>query len=153
MVKVLDTFSYVSVLRELTEEGKMVNLLVAGNSMSPFLIHHRDFIYFEKPKRELKKGDPVFYQRDSGQFVMHRICRVNEDGTYNLIGDNQTVIEPGIRRDQIFALVIMVKRKGKIIKPGDFWWEFFARVWVNVIPLRRGISKAYGILTFWKRVR
>ena len=64
-MKVVNTREYVSVLRELTEEGQVVSMQIAGSSMSPFLIHNRDMICFRKPEpdRRLKKGDMVFYQR------------------------------------------------------------------------------------------
>jgi len=58
-MKILDTKEYVSVLKELVEEGKEAGMKVAGNSMSPFLAHERDYICFSKPKRALKKGDMV----------------------------------------------------------------------------------------------
>lgn len=35
-MKVVNTREYVSMLRELTEEGKEVSMLIAGSSMSPF---------------------------------------------------------------------------------------------------------------------
>ena len=66
MTRVVDTREYLDVLRGLTEEGKEVSLLISGSSMAPFLIHARDYVYFRKPDRELKKGDIVFFQRDSG---------------------------------------------------------------------------------------
>lgn len=141
----VDTNEYVSVLRELTEEGKEVSLLVAGSSMSPFLIHERDYICFKKPDRELQKGDMVFYQRLSGQFVMHRICKVKPDGFY-IVGDAQTEIEGPVLREQIFAIVTRVKRKGKWIEPGDFWWLFFEKVWINMIPMRRMFINLYGLV-------
>lgn len=142
-MKFVDTREYVSVLRELTEEGKEVSLLISGSSMSPFLIHQRDYIYFKKPDRELKKGDMVFYQRDNGQFIMHRIWKIRPDGYY-IVGDAQTAIEGPVRRDQIFALVTKVQRKGKWIEPGDFWWEFFEHIWIYMIPIRRKIMKIYA---------
>lgn len=142
-MKFVDTREYVSVLRELTEEGKEVSLIISGSSMSPFLIHQRDYIYFKKPDRELKKGDMVFYQRDSGQFVMHRIWKVRPDGYY-IVGDAQTVIEGPVRRNQIFALITKVQRKGKWLEPGDFWWEFFEHIWIHMIPIRRKIIKIYA---------
>ena len=145
-MKIVDTREYVSVLRGLTEEGHEVNMLISGNSMSPFLAHQRDYIYFSKPDRPLKKGDMVFYQRDSGQFVMHRICRVCPDGTYDIVGDAQQEIEHGIRRDQIFARINRVKRKGRDIGSGDFWWDFFEKVWIRIIPMRRFIVKGYSVL-------
>lgn len=141
-MKTVNTRLYIDMLRELTEAGKEVTLVVAGSSMSPFLIHHRDSICFCKPDRELRKGDMVFFQRTDGAYVMHRICRIRGNGYY-LIGDAQTEVEGPIRREQIFALVTKVKRKGKWIRPGDFWWFFFARIWVRMIPLRRWIIRMY----------
>ena len=143
-MRVIDTVEYVSVLRELTEAGQEVSMRISGNSMSPFLIHGRDSICFRKPDRPLKAGDMVFFQRLSGQFVMHRICKVRPEGYY-IIGDAQQVIEGPVQREQIFALINKVNRKGKWIGPGDFWWEFFAHVWLNVIPLRRIFVKLYGM--------
>lgn len=142
----LDTESYVGVLKSLVEEGHEVSLLISGSSMAPFLIHHRDTIWFRAPDRELKAGDMVFYQRLSGQYVMHRIRAVKNDGYY-LIGDGQQVVEGPIAREQIFGLVTAVKRKGKMMRPGDFWWEFFARVWLHIIPLRGIVSRLYARLS------
>lgn len=142
-MKVVNTREYVSVLRELTEEGQVVSMQIAGSSMSPFLIHNRDMICFRKPDRRLKKGDMVFYQRISGQYVMHRICRVRPEGYY-MIGDAQWEMEGPISEEQIFARIIRVKRKGKWIEPGDFWWEFFEHVWIRLIPFRRMIVRIYG---------
>ena len=79
-MKVVDTREYVGMLKELTEEGKEVSMLVFGSSMAPFLIHARDMIYFKKPDRELQKGDIVFFRRKSGQFVMHRIWKIRPEG-------------------------------------------------------------------------
>lgn len=149
-MKRIDTREYVSVLRELTEEGKEVNMLISGNSMSPFLIHERDIICFKKPDRELKKGDMVFYQRKTGQYVMHRICKVRPEGYY-IVGDAQQDIEGPVEREQIFAVITQVKRKNKLIKPGDFWWEFFEHVWISVIPFRWKIVKVYSVLGKMKR--
>ena len=140
--KIIDTREYVSVLRELTEEGKEVSMRIAGNSMVPFLVHERDYIYFKKPDRILRKGDMVFYQRRDGSFVMHRICKV-KDGQYYMVGDGQTVIEGPIEEYQIFALITQVNRKGKISKPGDFCWDFFEKIWINLIPYRPILSKIY----------
>ncbi|MCI5648528.1 MAG: S24/S26 family peptidase [Fusicatenibacter sp.] len=143
-MKLLDTRAYVSALRELTEQGREVSMTISGSSMSPFLIHQRDRILFRKPERELQVGDMVFYERDSGQFVMHRIRRIRPEGYY-LIGDAQVVTEGPIRRDQIFAVVTRVQRKGQWIGPGDFWWEFFARVWIHLIPGRSLLIRLYGV--------
>lgn len=142
--RVVDTREYVSVLRGIAEEGKVVSLRITGSSMSPFLAHGRDYIYFTKPDREPRRGDMVFYQRMSGQYVMHRIWKKKEDGYY-IVGDAQTEIEGPVQREQIFALVIKVKRKDKIMKPGDFWWEFFEHVWIRLVPFRRPLTGIYSL--------
>lgn len=142
-MKKIDTREYLSVLKELVQGGREVSLLVAGSSMAPFLIHERDYVYFRKPDRELKKGDIVFYQRMNGQFVMHRICKVKPEGYY-IVGDAQTEIEGPVLRDQIFAIITKVKRKDRWICPGDFWWEFFEHVWLRVLPFRRVIMGIYA---------
>lgn len=144
-MRVVDTVEYVSALRELTEEGREVSMQIAGNSMSPFLVHGRDVICFRKPDRPLRVGDMVFYQRGNGQFVMHRICKVRPEGYY-IVGDAQVQVEGPVRREQVFAVITRVNRKGKWIGPGDFWWEFFAVVWPRVVPLRPVGTKLYGVL-------
>ena len=144
-MRYVDTNEYVSVLRELVEDGREVSLLVSGSSMSPFLAHQRDYIYFKKPDRELRKGDMVFYQRRTGQYVMHRIWKV-KNNQYYMVGDAQQEIEGPLERDQIFAVITKVQRKGKWIEPGDFWWEFFEKVWINIVPVRRVLVKMYGVV-------
>ncbi len=54
-MKVVDTREYVGMLKELTEEGKEVSMLVFGSSMAPFLIHARDMIYFKKAGQRASK--------------------------------------------------------------------------------------------------
>lgn len=142
----VDAQEYIAVLRELIEEGHQVSLLISGSSMSPFLIHHRDTIYFKKPDRELRVGDMVFYRRGNGKYVMHRIRRIRPEGFY-MIGDAQWEIEGPLQREQIFGLITAVERKDKLIQPGDFWWEFFAKVWLRIIPLRRLIQRIYQVLS------
>lgn len=143
-MKLVNTQEYVSMLRELTEQGKQVSMLISGNSMSPFLMHGRDSIRFQKPDRKLKKGDMVFFQRKSGQFVMHRIVQVKKDGFY-LLGDAQQGRDKEglIEESQIFARIVGVCRKGRWIGPGDFWWEFFEHVWIRLVPFRRFLINLY----------
>lgn len=140
----LDTREYITILKSLVDEGREVNMYVLGSSMAPFVVHERDVIYFKKPERKLHKGDIAFFQRKNGQYVVHRIYKT-KGNQYYFVGDNQTDIEGPIDEGQIFATVTKVKRKGKMIGPGDFWWEFFARVWIRIIPVRAFLVRLYGI--------
>lgn len=147
-MKTVDTEQYLSVLRELAGQGKEVSLLIAGNSMAPFLISNRDTVFFRTPDRPLRVGDMVFYQRTDGRFIMHRIRRIRSEGIYT-VGDAQSLIEGPLKREQIFGLVTRARRKGKLIGPGNFWWEFFGRVWIRMVPLRRPVIDCYEAI--WGR--
>ncbi len=45
-VRTIDTQAYLTVLRELVEDGNSVSLNVSGMSMFPFLEHERVILYF-----------------------------------------------------------------------------------------------------------
>lgn len=125
------------------EETQTVPLVISGSSMTPFLVHGRDTVYLSKIQRPLKKGDMILYRRDSGAYILHRICDLDGE-TYTLVGDAQTQREPGIRREQVLALVTAVRRKGRLLQPGSFWWEFFEKIWLRLIPLRPVIVQIYA---------
>jgi hypothetical protein len=141
--KVLPPEAAVERILAVMETGTAAPLVISGNSMSPFLVHGRDTVYLTPPPDRLKKGDMIFYRRDSGSYVLHRICAVEGD-TFCLVGDCQVEKEPGIRRDQVIALVTAVRRKGKLLKKGSFLWAFFENVWIRMIPLRPAALRICG---------
>ncbi len=137
----VDTNEYITVLKGLTEEGHLVSLLISGWSMTPFLAHERDTIYFKKPDRPLKVGDIVFYERDDGKYVLHRIVKAHDQETFDMAGDAQVYVERGIRRDQIFGLVVRAERKGREITPSSPVWLFYSVVWCRMVPARHFLLK------------
>lgn len=149
-VKILPPDVLMEPLLDLMRDAEYVPLVISGYSMTPFLVHDRDTVYLSRAKREFKRGDMVLYRRDSGSYVLHRIYRVEPD-SYTMVGDAQTRVERGIRPDQVLALVTAVRRKGKLLRPGSFWWDFFEKVWIRLIPLRPVVVAAYSGLTGWLR--
>lgn len=145
-LKIADPEVLMEPLLAVMEETGTVPLVISGYSMTPFLLHGRDTVYLSKVDRPLKKGDMILFRRDSGAYILHRILKKAEDGTYTLVGDAQTWLEPGIRQDQVLALVTAVRRKGRLLKAGSFWWIFFEKIWIHLIPLRPRILKLYGKL-------
>lgn len=129
----------------LLEEADSVPLVISGGSMTPFLVHGRDTVYLSKVSKPLKRGDMILYRRTTGRYVLHRIYKVHRDG-YSLVGDAQTQIEPGIRQEQVLAVVDAVHRNGKLLKSGNFCWLFFEKVWIRMVPFRRLIIGLYGTL-------
>ena len=142
-VRELDPQVLMPALLALLEETETVPLVISGSSMTPFLVHGRDTVYLSKVTAPLKRGDMILYRRDSGTYILHRIFRAEED-TYTLVGDAQTLLEPGIRADQVLAVVTAVRRKGKLLKQGSFWWDFFEKVWIRMVPLRPAARAAYS---------
>ena len=141
----VDTREYVSVLKEMTEQGLEVAMTVSGTSMEPFLIHERDKIYFRKTEDPIKKGDMVFYQRKTGEYVMHRVLKVRKH-QYYLAGDHQTFLEGPIEAKQIFAKVISVERAGVWLTEKDRLWKFYAGWWRRLFWIRKGINKLKWVI-------
>ena len=144
-VKVVSPEELMEPLLAVMEEAETVPLVISGYSMNPFLAHGRDTVYLSKITRPLKKGDMVLYRRDSGAYILHRIYRV-EGESYTFVGDAQTQLEGGIREDQLLALVTAVRRKGKLLKKGSFWWDFFEKIWIRMVPLRPAVRKGYSLI-------
>ncbi len=149
-LRVIEPEELMSQLPWLLQEAESVPLVISGSSMAPFLVHGRDTVYLSKVTQPLKRGDMILYRRSTGAYIMHRIVR-QRDGAYDLLGDAQLEIEPGIRPEQVLAVVRTVRRKGKLLRKGSFWWEFFEHVWLLLRPLRPGICRLYSVLTAWRK--
>lgn len=149
-VRLVEPELFMQQLPQLLQEVESVPLIISGNSMAPFLTHGRDTVYLSRLTELPKRGDMVLYRRDSGQYVLHRIYRQKND-RYMLIGDGQRSVEPNIRREQIIAIVRTVRRKGKLLRKGDLCWEFYARIWLALVPVRPVITRAHRFMTAWRK--
>ena len=101
------------IMKEVIESGGEFSFFPHGTSMMPLIRQGLDSVVLVKAE-ELKKGDAVFYQRDNGQFVLHRIVKI-KNGEYIMCGDNQYELEYGIEQRHILAKVKAVKRDGHTI--------------------------------------
>ena len=134
--------------RRLLQEDDRIDalpLVISGGSMSPFLIGGRDTVYLGRVTRPICRGDVLLYQRTNGRYVLHRVYDVTDSGL-TMVGDAQTVLEYGIREDQIIAIMTRAVRKGRVLSPVNFLWEFFEKVWIRMIPLRRPICDVYAFV-------
>lgn len=125
-------------IRETLEKNGEVTFISAGRSMLPVIRDRKDTVTLVKPKREIKPGDIVFYQRDNGQFILHRVMFVNSD-KYVMRGDNQWDNEYNIRRDQIIGVLKCFERNGKIHNVTDRDYL----IYVKLLPLIRFFRKTY----------
>ncbi len=118
----------------LNREGKLIYTNV-GDSMLPLIRQDRDLLVIEKPRGRLKKYDVPLYRRDNGQWVLHRILQVRDDG-YVICGDNRWRKEYGITDRHIFGVLTAVIRDGRELKVRDWRYRLYVAVWCGCFPLR-----------------
>ena len=80
----------ISFEEELEKSGKLIYTNV-GVSMRPLIKQDRDLLVIEKPKGRLKKYDCPLYKRPNGQYVLHRVVKVCDDG-YVILGDKRSTL-------------------------------------------------------------
>lgn len=124
----------ISFEEELEKSGKLVYTTV-GASMRPLIRQDRDISIIEKPKARLKKYDVALYKRPNGQYVLHRVVKVCDDG-YVILGDNCLRKEYGIKEEQIIGILTSLVRKGKEVDFNSFGYRFYSRFWYAVYPVR-----------------
>ena len=131
-------------IQEGLESGKTVRFSPRGISMLPMLRQGIDNVILSPVPEKLKKYDLPLYRRSSGQFVLHRIVRVGE--TYTCVGDNQFALEPGLRHDQMIALVTAFTRGDKLIPVTDPGYRLYCVLWHYSRPLRHLWRRGLGFL-------
>ena len=131
-----DLCEYAPLILEVIESGGEFRLFPRGTSMLPLIRQGKDSVVLVKPCDKLKKRDIIFYRRDDGQFVLHRIVGVAKDGSYILCGDNQTFLERDIRRDNVLASVCAVYRDDKRLEAKSLRMRAYSSFWC-VMPFRK----------------
>ena len=126
-------------IREKLDSGHEVTFSPRGTSMLPFLKEGRDTVTLAPPPTRLKKYDIPLYRRKNGQYVLHRVVKVDE--TYTCIGDNQFELEHGLRHDQMIALVTAFYRNGKYHSVNELTYRIYCRFW----------HYSRGLRHFWRR--
>jgi hypothetical protein len=137
----------VPIIEDLVERGYKVNLTVTGDSMYPFLRNTIDSVLLScKNSFNIKKGSIVLYKRRNGQYILHRICKLNK-GEFYAVGDSQTQIEGPLHMEQIVAVVTAVFKDGnfkiKEISCENSLWKFLSFLWLCFLPFRPYIKKSY----------
>ena len=108
---------------EQLQAGETITCFTVGDSMEPLLYNRSTHVFVKKVEGDLRRNDLPLYKRPSGQYVMHRVYQVDEDGTMTMAGDAQWTLEPGIRPDQLRAFVPRVVRKEKEISCEKGFWH------------------------------
>lgn len=135
----------VPVIRDKVACGGTAELTVPGHSMSPTLIHRVSRVRLSAPS-DIRRGDMVFYCRDNGVYVLHRVVKVCGDGTYAMCGDAQLVLEYGIRNDQIIAKVTEFARRKRWRSSSNAGYKIWWHLLLAVTPVCRFVLRGFRFL-------
>ncbi len=149
-ISILDLIPYIT---DTVSSGGTVDMTVPGNSMRPTLLDRVSKVRLkaiETPKR----GDMVLYRRENGAYILHRIVKENENGTFVFCGDAQYRLEKGIRREQMLAVVSDFSRRAKWRSCDDLFYQCWWRICVQArgcrhlsAAVRRRLNKLYSALS------
>ena len=114
-------------MQESLAAGQTVRFSPKGVSMLPMLRQGIDTVTLSPITGPLKKYDIPLYRRDDGTYILHRIVKAGE--TYTCIGDNQYTLEPGIRQDQLVAVVTAFSRGDRQVSVKNFGYQCYVRFW------------------------
>lgn len=134
--------SIMPLIKETLATGRSVQFSPRGTSMLPMIRQGIDRVTLSPLPDALKKYDLPLYQRDNGQYVLHRIVKTGE--TYTCIGDNQFQLEPGLRHDQMIAVVTTFTRGDKTIPVTAPSYKIYCRFWHFSRPLRHFRRRGVG---------
>lgn len=116
-----------------------------GSSMQPLISGGRDLVYIKKRTPDnLEKYDVVLFTRPDSkggtEYVLHRILKVNPDGTYFIAGDN-CIGGDTAEDEDILGVLEAVKRNGKIIRADNAGYRLYTYLWCAPYRLRFIILK------------
>ena len=83
---------------------------INGSSMQPFL-YNDDIVRLRKCHMAYP-GDIVFYKHGDN-YILHRVVRVNKDGSYNIVGDHQTKCDLNVDSSMIIGVVVAYKKRNQ----------------------------------------
>lgn len=141
----VDLFEMWPLISEVISSGGEFRLFPRGTSMMPLLREGTDSVVLVSPE-SVQKGDIAFYRRANGQFVLHRVIRIKKD-EYLMCGDNQYIIEHGIKKENILAKVAHIYRGDELLPDND---RKYAR-YIFFLPSRRIKKRIRAMLSATKR--
>jgi len=120
-------------IEELLDETGSLFYKSFGTSMRPLIREGKDCIYIKKrPPERLNKNDVVLFirprKKGRDQYVLHRILKVNPDGTYWIVGDNCTIGET-VREKNILGVLDAVMRGNRTVRVSDPGYRLYVSLW------------------------
>lgn len=132
--------AWIQAILPFLEEGNTFQISPHGMSMFPFLLSDRDSVILEKIEGKLKPLDIVLFRRKNGTYILHRIIKC-KNSSFDIVGDNETLIERDVQLGQIVARASHLIRNGKKISCENLTYRLLSKLWLLLLPLRPWIVK------------
>ena len=110
-------------IKEELDGGRSFSFTAFGKSMLPTIRGGIHKVTLSPVVGVPKKGDILFYRRKNSIFVLHRLCRIESDGTFTFCGDNQYIL----------AKMTKLEKDGKDITPSPILQSLL----ITLLPVRR----------------
>lgn len=129
---------WMPVIQERLAAGQRIEIYPRGFSMLPLIREGKDSVVLATPQALPQKNDIVLCK--CGQhYILHRVVAMRRDGRYVLCGDNRKTCEHGVSPKDVVAVVVAVRREGRVIRLNSFGY----RAYVALICIRR---RCYSIV-------
>lgn len=141
----------------LDRDGRLV-YTNKGVSMMPLLRQDRDLMMIEKKgEARCRRFDAVLFRRPGNNgrdaYVMHRILRVNDDGTYYIVGDNCLTGET-VREENVLGVLTGVVRDGKTVDFHSLGYRAYVWLWGGRPGVRKLVKLPRALAArCWHRLR
>ncbi len=151
--KIISNNEYFKCVKQIIEQEGSVKIRIKGYSMTPVLMDNRDELLLS-PCTKLKKWDIVLALLSNGQYVLHRIIKI-DGNRITLMGDGNVRGCEFCYTKDIVAIVSeiyrygfflelknthsIISKKGHLLKADSlewYWWILLSNVRRRIIKLR-----------------
>lgn len=121
-----------------------------GTSMMPLLRQRRDVMVIRKKGNErCRRLDVILFRRPGregrGTYVLHRVLRVNDGGTYWVVGDNCAHGEI-VAENNVLGVLDAVVRDGKHVSVDGLGFRAYSHLWCDAWPVRFALLRTRAAL-------
>ena len=113
-----------------------VTIPLEGDSMRPLIRRGVDKVTIAPLTRALKVGDIVLFKAGPTRFVVHRVQALR-DGMVRTLGDNCLYSDGWLPLENIWGLVVRMKRDGRTYALDTALSRVWGRLWMITLPMRR----------------
>ena len=132
-----------AIMDHLFDNGSTAWIVVSGMSMYPFLREDLDMVELARADfSSIKKGDIVLIKRINGEFVLHRVIKMNSSDFF-IMGDAQQWIEGPVSENQLKAVAVNIARNNKVISCNNFVLKTLVHLWILIIPIRYRLIQVF----------